>query len=54
VSDPIGAALAVRRAGQALGFQLHQTMCGEPDHLAQQIGVRTLLQERLELIISSL
>lgn len=44
---PIDAACAVRRAGQVLDFQLHQAMRGEPDHLAQQIGVRTLLQKRL-------
>src|SRR6266576_3127757 len=47
LSDPIGAAFAVRRAGQVLEFELHQAMRREPDHLAQQIGVRTLLQKRL-------
>jgi len=44
VGHPIGAACAVRCTGQVLDFQLHQAMRGEPDHLAQQIGVRTLLQ----------
>ena len=38
----------MRRAGQVLDFQLHQAMRGEPNHLAQQIGVRTLLQKRLK------
>ena len=48
LGEPIGAAFAVRRAGQALDFQLHQPMRGKADHLAQQIGVGALLQERLK------
>src|SRR5882762_9429601 len=47
VGDPIGAAFAVRRTGQVLDFQLHQPMRREPDHLAQQISIGALLQERL-------
>jgi hypothetical protein len=48
VGDPIGAAFAVRRTSLALDFQFHQPMRGKPDHLAQQIGIRTLLQKRLK------
>ena len=46
VIDPIGAAFAMAGAGQALDFQLHQPLRGKADHLAQQIGVGTLLQKR--------
>jgi hypothetical protein len=53
VSEPIGAAFAVAGASAALDLQLHQTLRGKADHLAQQIGIRTLLQKRLKLIISS-
>jgi hypothetical protein len=31
--------------GQSLDLQLHQTLRGEADHLAQQIGVGTLFQK---------
>jgi len=47
VREPVGAAFAMRRTGQVLYLQLHQPMRRKPDHLAQQIGVRTLLQKRL-------
>jgi hypothetical protein len=33
--DALGAALAMRRATQRLGLQLHQPLRGEADHLAQ-------------------
>ena len=46
VIDPLSAALAVRGAGQALDLQFHQTLRGKPNHLAQQLGIRTLLQQR--------
>ena len=36
------------RTSAALDLQLHQTLRGEADHLAQQIGIRTLLQKRLK------
>ena len=45
VVDPVGAALAVRRAGQALDLQLHQALRGKSHHLTQQIGVGALLQQ---------
>ena len=38
-ADPISAAFAMSGAGQSLNLQLHQTLGGEADHLAQQIGV---------------
>jgi len=37
--DPVFAALAVRRAGQAFSLQLHQALGGKAHHLAQQIGI---------------
>ncbi len=43
--DPIRRALAAARASQALHLQFHQTLGGEADHLAQQIGVRSLFQQ---------
>jgi hypothetical protein len=36
----------VRRAGQVFDLQLHQAMRGKADHLAQQVGVGALLQQR--------
>ena len=42
-------AAAVRCAGQALDFQVHQPLGGEADHLAQQVSVGGLLQEGLEV-----
>jgi hypothetical protein len=41
----IGPALAVAGAPQRIGVQLHQALCGEADHLAQQCRVGTLLQQ---------
>ena len=35
VIDPVGTALAVRGAGQVVDLQLHQTLCGKSNHLAQ-------------------
>src|SRR4029077_17736840 len=46
VIDALGAAFAMRGTGQAFDFQLHQALRGKLHHLAQQIGVRTLLQQR--------
>jgi site-specific DNA recombinase len=43
--QPLGAALAMRAAGQLTHLQLHQPLGGEADHLAQEGGVRALLQE---------
>ena len=37
--DPVVAALATGRAGEALGLQLHQALGREADHLAQHVGV---------------
>jgi hypothetical protein len=34
--------------GAALDLQLHQTLRGKADHLAQQISIRALLQKRLK------
>jgi hypothetical protein len=45
VVDPVGAALAVRGAGQALDLQFHQTLRGKPHHLAKQISVGALFQQ---------
>src|SRR6202023_2049282 len=49
--DPIGAAFAVRRAGQALDFQLHQAMRGEADHLAQQVASAAFFKNTTKLLI---
>jgi hypothetical protein len=46
VVEPLRVALAVRGAGQTLDLQLHQALRGKPNHLAQQLGIRTLLQKR--------
>ena len=45
LSQTLGALLAVGRPGLAFDFQLHQTLGGKADHLAQQIGIRGLLHE---------
>jgi hypothetical protein len=37
--DPIGAAAAMRCASQALDFEVHQPLCGETYHLAQEVEV---------------
>jgi hypothetical protein len=42
---PLGTLLAIAGAGQRTDLQLHQSLGGEADHLAQQIGVRGLLHE---------
>jgi hypothetical protein len=42
----LGILLAVARAGQALDLQLHQSLGGKADHLAQKVGVGGLLDER--------
>ncbi len=47
--QPLGALLAVRRAGQPAHLQLHQPLGGEADHLTQEIGVRRLLQQRAQV-----
>jgi hypothetical protein len=43
-----GATFAVAGASPALNLQLHKPLRRKADHLAQQIGIRTLLQERLK------
>jgi len=43
LGDPITAGFAVAGASAARDLQLHQTLRGKADHLAQQIGIRTLL-----------
>ena len=53
VVDALRAALAMGGAGQALDLQFHQPLRGKADHLAQQIGIRALLQQVRRLIISS-
>src|SRR4029077_418235 len=45
VIDAVGAAFAMRGTDEAFDLQLHQALRGKPHHLAQQIGVRTLLQQ---------
>src|SRR5689334_18970200 len=39
----------MRRAGQALNFQVHQPLRDEADQLAQEIGVGGLLQQRAQV-----
>ena len=46
VIDPVRAALAMCGTRQAFDFELHQALRGKTHHLAQQIGVRALLQQR--------
>jgi hypothetical protein len=48
VVEAIGAPLAVPGAGQPCDLKIHQSLCGKRDHVAQQIGVRTLLQKCLK------
>ena len=43
--QPVRRALAIAGAGQALHLELHQPLGGKADHLAQEIGVGTLLQK---------
>ena len=45
LDQPLGALLAPGRAGQAAHLQLHQPLGGKADHLAQEIGVRGLLDQ---------
>jgi hypothetical protein len=45
LDQPLGALLTVSRAGQAAHLQLHQPLGGKANHLAQQIGVGTLLHQ---------
>jgi site-specific DNA recombinase len=47
--ETLGASAAMRRAGQAFDFQLHQALGGEADHLAQEVAVGGLLQQGLEV-----
>jgi hypothetical protein len=49
VIEPVGLTHAMRGAGQSLDLKLHQPLRGKADHLAQQIGVRALLQKRAEV-----
>ena len=43
--QPLGALLAIGGAGQLADLQLHQPLGGKADHLAQQVGVRGLLDQ---------
>ena len=43
--QPKGALLAPAGAGQTLHLQLHQAMGGKADHLAQKVGVGSLLNQ---------
>jgi len=45
VGQAIGVAAALGGSGEGFDFQLHQTLCGEADHLAQEVGVGGLLQQ---------
>jgi hypothetical protein len=45
VIDAVRAALAVRGTGQTFDVELHQAVRGKTHHLAQQIGIRALLQQ---------
>ena len=45
VIDAVRAALAVRGTRQTFDFELHQALRGKTHHLAQQIGIRALLQQ---------
>jgi hypothetical protein len=44
--EAFGILLAIARPGHALDLQLHQAMGRKADHLAQQIRVRALLDQR--------
>ncbi|MEP2827367.1 hypothetical protein [Parvibaculum sp.] len=46
---PLGVLLAIAGTGQAADLHLHQPLRGEADHLPQQIGVRGLLDQRLQV-----
>jgi hypothetical protein len=48
LDQPVGAALAGSGAGEIAHLQLHQALGGEADHLAQEGGVRALLQQLAE------
>src|SRR5438128_1598967 len=48
VIDAVGAALAMRGTRQTFDFELHQALRGKTHHLAQQIGIRALLQQRAQ------
>ena len=45
VVDPLDTALAMGGTGQAFDLQLHQALRSKRNHLAQEIGVRVLLQK---------
>ena len=49
LGQALGVLLAIGRPGLAFDFQLHQTLGGKADHLAQQIGVWGLLYERAQV-----
>jgi hypothetical protein len=46
---PLCAILATGGAGKALNLKLDQAMGCKPDHLAQQVGVRGLLDQRTKV-----
>jgi hypothetical protein len=49
MGEPIGAAAAMRCAGQALDLEVHPALRGEADHLAQEVRVGGLLQQCLQV-----
>ena len=49
LDEPGGRLLAVARAGQAADLHLHQPLGGKRDHVAQNIGVRGLLDQRAQV-----
>ena len=49
LGQTLGALLAIGCPSLAFDFQLHQTLGGKADHLAQQIGIRGLLHERAQV-----
>lgn len=44
----LGTALSVAGAAQAIHFTRQQPVGGKPDHLAQQLGIGSLLNKRAE------
>ena len=53
LGEPVGRALAMRRAGPGADLHLHQPLGGEGDHVAQNVRIGGLLHERAKVIISS-
>ena len=49
VGEAVGGSAAVWSASEAPDLQLHQALCSEADHLAQEVGVCRLLQQVTEV-----